>query len=505
MRYAKSLPIVAVLLIWLAAFACPAASGQETAARIHLLVVADTNDPSIGESVKADLKAVPEVFRGNVPDWQLHVETISGLWVRPERIVATIQRMNIQPARDTIVFYYSGHGGYDQQAREHVLYPHRRPLAMRAVKAALEQARPRLAVALTDTCSTFVSGPMAAPIYPPPTRISASFKSLFLDPTGFVFVSSTKPGQEARGGPGGGFFTFTFLEYVHTNHDRALSWSNVVANVNDAIETRYAGMTRQTAYLAAAGSRGNPAGSLANTLDNNSLVAPLATPSDSPSAPPTDTPASPSGEPAAPPAAQSRSIRFGVTAEQTPRSASLGGVEVALVIPTYPGTQLRGRDGKEYYLVAGRDVITHVNGQHVTTYAEFSQAIDHSPDNMMIRVCDMQTRTTNDYTVDLSVSRRRGKLRFGVTAEQTARGARAGGLEVTLVIPTYPGTQLRGSDGKQYFLVAGRDVITHINGQSVTTYGEFSTAVNASPANMTIRVYDMQTGTTADYEVTLRE
>ncbi len=394
MRCMRPLPVAILLVTWLGAFACSTAHGQETSARIHLLVVADTNDPKIGESVKADLKAVPEVFRGNVPDWQLHVETISGLRVRPERIVATIQRMNIQPARDTIVFYYSGHGGYDQQAREHVLYPHRRPLAMRAIRAALEQTQPRLAVALTDTCSNFVSVAVAeAAIYPPPTRISAAFKSLFLDPTGFVFVSSTKPGQEAKGGLSGGFFTFTFLKFVHGHHDRTLSWSSVVANVNDAIETGLARVTRQTAYLAAAGSRGNVAGTVSSTPDNTAAnTAPVA-PSESPATPPAEPDSSPS-----PPGR----LRFGIVADRTASSAGLNGVEVLRVEPNSPATSLRGRDGQQYRLVPGRDVITHVNGDPVTTNAEIVAAVARSPANMVVRVHDLQAGSAADYDVNLA-------------------------------------------------------------------------------------------------------
>ncbi len=95
------------------------------------------------------------------------------------------------------------------------------------------------------------------------------------------------------------------------------------------------------------------------------------------------------------------------------------------------------------------------------------------------------------------------KVRFGVTARRTDRSARHGGVEVLHVIANSPGTNLRGDDGRRYRLVAGRDVITHVNGRQVGSEDEFRAAIERSPTGATVRVRDMRTNSHLDYYVTL--
>ena len=98
------------------------------------------------------------------------------------------------------------------------------------------------------------------------------------------------------------------------------------------------------------------------------------------------------------------------------------------------------------------------------------------------------------------------QLRFGMTGQRTNRSAQMGGVEVVMVVPESPATRIRShGDGKSYYLVPGRDVITRINGETVTTNPELVDAVRRSPTHMTIRVYDTQTGSIEDYDVTLRD
>ncbi len=68
-------------------------------------------------------------------------------------------------------------------------------------------------------------------------------------------------------------------------------------------------------------------------------------------------------------------------------------------------TRIRSKkDGGQYRLVTGRDIITHINGTPITTYDEFRQAIAASPDDMVVRVFDRVTRLTDDYDVALGVA-----------------------------------------------------------------------------------------------------
>ncbi len=92
-------------------------------------------------------------------------------------------------------------------------------------------------------------------------------------------------------------------------------------------------------------------------------------------------------------------VRFGVTARRTDRSASHGGVEVLHVIANSPGTNIYDNRGRRYHLVAGRDVITHVNGRQVGSEDEFRAAIECSPMEATVRVRDTRTNSHRDYHI----------------------------------------------------------------------------------------------------------
>jgi hypothetical protein len=104
-----------------------------------------------------------------------------------------------------------------------------------------------------------------------------------------------------------------------------------------------------------------------------------------------------------PGADSSHGLRFGMSGRRTPQSAQYGGVEVTMVVPGSPAAALRCHsDGKNYYLVPGRDIITHVNGEQVTTNEELNDAVRRSPREMTIRVYDRSTQSADDYDVTLS-------------------------------------------------------------------------------------------------------
>lgn len=181
-------------------------------------------------------------------------------------------------------------------------------------------------------------------------------------------------------------------------------------------------------------------------------------------------------------------VRFGAAVERTTRGARLGGVEVTKVIANTPSTRLRSRkDGGQYKLVSGRDIITHINGQAITTYDEFKQAIAASPDDMVVRVFDRLTRLTLDYDVSLGkagpgAGQPANRNRFGAHVQNSRSG-----VQVTGVLANSPAMRCKDANGKNWYLEAG-DVITHVNGQPVESDAEYLAAVGASPALMQITV-----------------
>lgn len=227
-----------------------------------------------------------------------------------------------------------------------------------------------------------------------------------------------------------------------------LTWQSVLQDVNRGVKTKW--RATQTAYA----------------------VSPLPGPTTGAVAPP----------------ALVQGVRFGAAAERTTRGARFGGVEVTQVIANTPSTRLRSRkDGGQYKLVSGRDIITHINGQAITTYDEFKQAIAASPDEMEVRVFDRLTRLTLDYDVSLGEAgavavKPANRVRFGAHVQNSRAG-----VQVTGVLANSPAMRCKDAGGKNWYLEAG-DVITHVNGQAVQTEAEYRAAILESSSSMQISV-----------------
>lgn len=234
------------------------------------------------------------------------------------------------------------------------------------LRTAIGQKQPRLAVLLTDACSSFVPAPPAVGVAAPAETISPLFQALFFEPRGLVDISSTKPGQAAISTGQGSVFTKALWRALSDNQRQA-TWATIVEEVNKfVLEERP--NAKQTAYA----------------------VLPL--PGEAGAAEVEPAPPEPAG----------RRIRFGVSATQTARSRQIGGVEVVQVLPGYPGTSLRSTEtGRIHTLIAGQHVITHINEQAVTTYEEFLRAIENSPTQMTLRVYNLQTGTHRQYEATL--------------------------------------------------------------------------------------------------------
>ena len=257
--------------------------------------------------------------------------------------------------RDTLVVYYSGHGDYNQRVGDHVMATSGGDLYIqRDVQAAASQLHPKVTVIFSDACSVLVTSFPTAPGFPePPEQVAPLFASLFFDlPPGVVPISATMKGQIAGCNNSGGFFTFALCQYLQSESQHRLGWSAVLKEVNRTVRELHAD-AHQTAYVIGAGS----------------------------------------SDPAP---------RFGVTAQATPRSRQMGGVEVTLVLNGYPGTAMKrqGDDGT-YYLIPGRHIITQINGKRVGNYAEFVNAVRNSQRDMVVTVYDPVKNTVREYAVTL--------------------------------------------------------------------------------------------------------
>ena len=360
--------------------------------RLHVVVLADTNDPKIGVADAKDVEMLHRLFTTNVPMRQLRFVEVTGNNARARRALHALAALDVKANHDTVIFYYSGHGAFDVNKKDHVFQPNDDNLFREDVRAAIRKLRPRLSVIISDTCSVYVRIPVHGTTGPAPgeDKMTPAFQSLFVDASGVVDISSTRPKQKALGNNLGGLFTRSFCATLTQLYDKKLIWPDVLTAVNETVKEMDE-KAEQTAYAISAlpGETGNNSSAGENA---GGTTAPI----------PAQPPATAGALPGLPTAAAPHGVRLGVTATATDRSRRIGGVEVTRVLDGYPGTQLRrAGDDRTFGLVVGMHVITHVNGNAVTTYQEYSRAIDNSPQTMTLRVHNLQTGTHRDYQATL--------------------------------------------------------------------------------------------------------
>ena len=77
---------------------------------IHLVVVADTLDHKIGQSVQVDMQMIEGTFLGQVLEGdRLKIETVDREKCHPDAILQRIAAVRLAP-EDALVVFFSGHG-----------------------------------------------------------------------------------------------------------------------------------------------------------------------------------------------------------------------------------------------------------------------------------------------------------------------------------------------------------------------------------------------------------
>jgi Caspase domain/PDZ domain len=223
---------VALSLASLAVGALPPARAacSQDVDTLHILVVADTTDELVGQSCLVDLKTIKSYFAesSNIPrNRQTSITLMTGdpppqaakgaLRYSRDAILGHYKGLagtKEVKQSDTILFYYSGHGGY-VPGKGHCIYTpkdreHR--LFRTELRQAILECKPRLAVIITDSCAKALSKRTLGPKGLREDR-AQMVESLFFTPSGVVDINSSSQGQVSAGSDeGGGIFTSVFFE-----------------------------------------------------------------------------------------------------------------------------------------------------------------------------------------------------------------------------------------------------------------------------------------------------
>ena len=375
---------------------------------------------------------------------------------------------------DTLVFYYTGHGGADDRG-QFIRLGRENKYRSQLIRE-LKQKNPRLVVLLTDTCSNIVpsangKGFSALKQFPLPNRMSPLYVSLFIKPKGVVDISGTTLGEagffdqrlnDSKMPIGeGSVFTAAFASFLHQNSQTTLTWDSLVKKVQPLVDDNFKKFLPE---------KDRPKDQTTQHVQAFSLP----------------------GE------GESNKSRFGVAVIEKPNGA---GVQVVTVREGYPGANINS-GLNQISILEPDDVILEVNGVAIQGTNDFVKAITNSPQQMRLTWIDHRTRrkmsgTTTLRDADAPAPK---KSRFGVGAIDNPNGA---GVSVVSVRKDYPGTSIQGGLNQIYILEPS-DVILTINGSAIRNTADFVKAVGDSPREMRLSWVDHRTGRKLSGTTTLK-
>lgn len=137
--------------------AAPAVA-QEEASRVRILLVLDTLD-RMGATWGLDGENMKALFehafkkQGLQPGWHYTIDMFTGQQVTAKAVLDYYRHLNVGP-NETLVFYYSGHGGFHgKKGHFMALTTGHQQLYRNDILKAMDAKNPRLKVVLTDCCA----------------------------------------------------------------------------------------------------------------------------------------------------------------------------------------------------------------------------------------------------------------------------------------------------------------------------------------------------------------
>ena len=244
----------------LPAFGFPIANTTYTAPRsitMHLVVVADTDDPDIGRGDSVDAQGIKREFEiaANAIGIRFNHLIISGSSFSRNAVVNTLNGLD-PGSNDIVVFAYTGHGfRYDDDDSDpyprfylgkNRQSPDGNNLQASEVFNALKRKGARLNITIVDACNSKVG--TRKPRYESGVALKASdagingraVATLFLNSRGNIIVASSSEGEKSRtNSEKGGYFIHSFLEAFKYQtslvNSSTPSWRTIFSNSkNDA-------------------------------------------------------------------------------------------------------------------------------------------------------------------------------------------------------------------------------------------------------------------------------
>jgi hypothetical protein len=227
-------------------------SNQEKQTRLHLLLIANTNDKKIGKTCEVDLKNTFDTYK-EISEFlgiQMVSKVISGNEFSKVNVDNAINAMR-PSANDIVVFYYTGHGfnelnqNYkypylDLRDKSYQQYGGQYTMNMEAIFQKIKIKGARFNLVMSDCCNNDPSQSQNITAEDPATKVSSigwdknKCITLFLNPKKqSILATAVQKGELSAGNVSeGGFYTSNFLQSLEKH-------ISIVRTTKDPLETSW--------------------------------------------------------------------------------------------------------------------------------------------------------------------------------------------------------------------------------------------------------------------------
>lgn len=227
----------------------------EKQTRLHLLLIANTNDKTIGKTCAVDKEATFKTFEEIAGFLEINFAptVIAGNDFSKINVEKALNGLKPGP-NDIVIFYYSGHGFSNKEDRyafpyldlrdkSYQQYGGQYTMNMEAIYQKIKSKGARLNLVLSDCCNNDPSQSNNIIAEAPSTRTSSlgwdknKCLALFLNPKKMsLLMTAAQKGELSAGNTNdGGFFTFNFRESLEKHiaifeKNKDVSWNTIITS-----------------------------------------------------------------------------------------------------------------------------------------------------------------------------------------------------------------------------------------------------------------------------------
>lgn len=236
------------------------------AANLISVIVADTMDYSIGESVKIDSGRMQAIVKQAARFTDLNPIEIclTGNDTTSTNVLKKLDELSVSQ-EDVVIFYFAGHGYHLTSEQNSTPWPNLyfsvngQGLFFEKIIKDLESKKPRLLLAIADVCNSLIPD-SHAPLRARAHALKSSYedireynyKQLFLETSGTIKVAGSSVGEFAWGGYNGAIFTYSFANSLNeaVTSTTGVDWNLILANsyIRTAILTSQTSTTQHPYY-----------------------------------------------------------------------------------------------------------------------------------------------------------------------------------------------------------------------------------------------------------------